>query len=94
MATRVQVEDPLTRSGQPEMEDFSGLCRVCGREIPRVGDPNSWTPSLCSERCLARVIVDFWAGFGLEARVSLRDGFARLEGIRGILPPPDPGNSF
>ena len=94
MGTRIQVEEAPTLSGQPEAEDFPGLCRVCGREVPRAGDPTSCTSSLCSEQCLARVLVAYWAGLGLEAQVSLRDGFARLEGIRGILPPRAPASSF
>ncbi len=87
MSTRVAMEDEVGIPAQPETEEFPGLCRVCGSVVPRAGDPASCTPSICSERCLARAIVEYWKSFGLEARVSLRDGFARLEGLRGILPP-------
>lgn len=87
MSTRIELEDEAGTFEQREPEDFPGLCRVCGSVVPRAGDPASCTPSICSERCLAQAIVEYWARFGLEARVSLRDGFARLEGLRGILPP-------
>ncbi len=87
MLTRTETEDDLEQSAQAETEDFAGLCRVCGGVVPRVGHHASCTPSICSEQCLAQVIMEYWARFGLEARVSLRDGFARLEGLRGILPP-------
>jgi hypothetical protein len=63
-----------------------GLCRMCGGAVPRASDPTSCTPSLCSEQCLARAIVEYWAAHGVQAEVRLRDGFARLEGLRGILP--------
>ncbi len=86
MAARIEVEDEVGISPQPVPEDFPGLCRVCGSVVPRAGDPASCTPSICSERCLARAIVEYWKTFGLEAQVSLRDGYARLEGLRGILP--------
>jgi hypothetical protein len=87
MPARIETETEVSTSAPPRLEDFPGLCRVCGSVVPRPGDPASCTPSLCSERCLARAIVAYWAGFGLVARVTLRDGFARLEGIHGILPP-------
>lgn len=87
MIPHPEVEEVLDASAQDEVEEFPGLCRVCGGVVPPAGDKGSCTPSICSERCLARVIVEYWAVFGLEARVSIRDGFARLEGIRGILPP-------
>ena len=87
MPARLAVESEGSISTQWAPEDFPGLCRVCGSVVPRAGDPASCTPSICSERCLARVIVEYWAGFGLQAQVSLRDGYARLEGLRGILPP-------
>ncbi|GEM_PF-834138 len=87
MSVRIEVEKSFGTILDPQVEDFSGLCRICGGAVPRPGDPVSCTPSLCSERCLAQAIVEYWAGFGLEAQVQLRDGFARLEGIRGILRP-------
>lgn len=88
MPTRIEAEDEVGASALPEPEEFPGLCRVCGSVVPRAGDPSSCTPSLCSERCLAQAIVQYWATFGLQAQVSLRDGYARLEGLRGILPTP------
>lgn len=87
MPARMEVEEVIGPSAEQEPEDFPGLCRVCGSVVPRAGDPSSCTPSICSERCLAQAIVQYWAALGLEARVSLRDGFARLEGLRGIFPP-------
>ena len=69
-----------------DVDEMPGLCRVCGGTIPRASDPTSCTPSLCSEQCLARVIVAYWAALGLEAQVTLQDGFARLEGLPGLLP--------
>ena len=87
MPARMATESEGSVFTQLAPEDFPGLCRVCGSVVPRSGDPASCTPSICSERCLARVIVEYWAGFGLQAQVSLRDGYARLEGLRGILPP-------
>jgi hypothetical protein len=86
MPVKVEVEDELGASTLPAPEEFPGLCRVCGSVVPRAGDPASCTPSICSERCLAQAIVRYWAGFGLQAQVSLRDGYARLEGLRGIIP--------
>jgi len=86
MFTRIELEGAIGTSTLPEPEEFPGLCRVCGCVVPRAGDPTSCTPSICSERCLAEAIVQYWAGYGLRAQVSLRDGFARLEGLRGILP--------
>ncbi len=87
MPTRIGIEDQVGTTTLPEPEEFPGLCRVCGSVVPRAGDPASCTPSICSERCLAEAIIQYWAGFGLQAQVSLRDGYARLEGLRGILPP-------
>ena len=86
MPTRIGLEDEVGATALPGPEEFPGLCRVCGSVVPRAGDPASCTPSLCSERCLAQAIVQYWAGFGLQARVSIRDGYARLEGLGGILP--------
>jgi hypothetical protein len=86
MSARIAMESEVGISAQLAPEDFPGLCRICGSVVPRAGDPASCTPSICSERCLARVIVEYWAGFGLQAQVSLREGYARLEGLRGILP--------
>ena len=86
MPTRIGLEDEVRATALPEPEEFPGLCRVCGSAVPRAGDPASCTPSICSERCLAQAIVRYWAGFGLQAQVSLRDGYARLEGLRGIIP--------
>jgi hypothetical protein len=71
-----------------EDDVFPGLCRICGGAVPRASDPTSCTPSLCSEQCLARAIVEYWAALGLAAEVSLRDGYARLEGLRGLAPRP------
>ena len=69
-----------------EDDVLPGLCRICGGSVPRASDPTSCTPSLCSEQCLARAIVEYWAAHGLAAEVSLRDGYARLEGLRGLIP--------
>jgi hypothetical protein len=63
--------------------DFPGLCRICGGTILPASDPSSCTPSLCSEECLAKALVAYWATHGVEAAVTLRDGFARLEGLTG-----------
>jgi hypothetical protein len=87
MSVRIEVEKDVSTTLDPQVEDFPGLCRICGGAVPRPGDPVSCTPSLCSERCLAQAIVEYWKALGLEAQVGLRDGFARLEGIRGILRP-------
>jgi hypothetical protein len=87
MSDRIEADSDTSTTLEAEAEDFAGLCRICGGVVPRPGDPISCTPSLCSERCLAQAIVEYWAALGLEAQVSLRDGFARLEGIRGVLPP-------
>jgi hypothetical protein len=87
MPTKFEVQEEVRPSSLPESEEFPGLCRVCGSVVPRAGDPSSCTPSICSERCLARVIVEYWARFGLDAQVSLRDGYARLESLRGIISP-------
>jgi len=69
-----------------EDDVLPGLCRICGASVPRASDPASCTPSLCSEQCLARAIVEYWSALGLAAEVSLRDGYARLEGLRGLAP--------
>ena len=71
-----------------EDDVLPGLCRICGASVPRASDPTSCTPSLCSEQCLARAIVEYWAALGLTAEVSQRDGYARLEGLRGLAPRP------
>jgi hypothetical protein len=88
--TQAGADGVLEAASELEADEFPGLCRICGGVVPRAGDQRSCTPSICSERCLARAITDYWAGLGVEARVSLRDGFARLESLRGILPP-NPG---
>ncbi len=62
---------------------FPGLCRICGGAVPPPSDPSSCTPSLCSEECLAKALVAYWAAHGMKAAVTLRDGFARLEGLAG-----------
>jgi hypothetical protein len=85
MLDRAGARDVLD-AATSEFDAMPGLCRVCGGTVPRASDPTSCTPSLCSEQCLARAIVAYWAALGLEARVSLQDGFARLEGLRGVLP--------
>ena len=72
------------RAALAEEDVLPGLCRICGGAVPRASDPASCTPSLCSERCLARAIVEYWAAFGFAAEVSLREGYARLEGFRGL----------
>ena len=75
-----------TREALPAVEDetgFPGLCRICGGTIPPPSDPSSCTQSLCSEECLAKALVAYWAGHGVKAAVTLRDGFARLEGLAG-----------
>ena len=79
---------PGSEATTPATEDdvLPGLCRICGGSVPRASDPTSCTPSLCSEQCLARAIVEYWAALGLAAEVSLRDGYARLEGLRGLIP--------
>ena len=76
-----------TREPLPAVEDetgFPGLCRICGGTIPPPSDPSSCTPSLCSEECLAKALVAYWAAHGVKAAVTLRDGFARLEGLAGV----------
>jgi hypothetical protein len=85
MLDRSDAHDML-EAAAPVADETTGLCRVCGGTIPRASDPTSCTPSLCSEPCLARAIVAYWAALGSEARVTLQDGFARLEGLRGVLP--------
>jgi DNA invertase Pin-like site-specific DNA recombinase len=87
MSLRIEADKSASTTLDPQVEDFPGLCRICGSAVPRPGDPISCTPSLCSERCLAQAIVEYWKALGFEAQVGLRDGFARLEGIRGILRP-------
>jgi len=75
-----------TREAGQAVEDetsFPGLCRICGGTVPPPSDPSSCTPSLCSEECLARALVAYWATHGVKAAVTLRDGFARLEGLAG-----------
>lgn len=68
--------------GGPALEEsFAGLCRICGGTVPPPSDANSCTPSLCSERCLARAISEYWAGYGVTAAVPLREGYARFEGF-------------
>lgn len=79
MVERTWEEAP---EGGPALEEgFAGLCRVCGGTVPPPSDLNSCTPSLCSERCLARAISDYWAGYGAKATVPLREGYARFEGF-------------
>lgn len=72
-------------SGQAVEDEtsFPGLCRICGGTVPPPSDPSSCTPSLCSEECLAKALVAYWATHGVKAAVTLRDGFARLEGLAG-----------
>jgi hypothetical protein len=77
---------PTSATAAPDLDEMPGLCRVCGRTVPRPSDPTSCTTSLCSEECLARAIVAYWAALGSQARVSLQDGFARLESLPGVLP--------
>lgn len=75
-----------TREALEAVEDetnFPGLCRICGGTVPPPSDPSSCTPSLCSEECLAKALVAYWAAHGVKAAVTLRDGFARLEGLAG-----------
>jgi hypothetical protein len=75
-----------TRGMGQAVEDetsFPGLCRICGGTVLPASDPSSCTPSLCSEECLAKALVAYWATHGAEAAVRLRDGFARLEGLTG-----------
>ena len=84
----MMMSEPATEERAQAREDednFSGLCRICGGTVPRASDPGSCTPSLCSERCLARALVAYWAALGVEATVTLRDGYARLEGLRPAL---------
>jgi len=76
-----------TRDALEAVEDetsFPGLCRICGGTVPPPSDPSSCTPSLCSEECLAKALVAYWAAHGVKAAVTLRDGFARLEGLGGV----------
>jgi hypothetical protein len=84
------LEGGRTSEAATPLEDdvLPGLCRICGASVPRASDPTSCTPSLCSEQCLARAIVEYWAAYGLQANVNLRDGFARLEGLRALKPRP------
>jgi hypothetical protein len=79
---------PFETAPLADEDILPGLCRICGASVPRASDPTSCTPSLCSEQCLARAIAEYWAAYGLKAEVSLRDGFARLEGLRGLKPRP------
>lgn len=75
-----------TQSAAQAVEDetgFPGLCRICGGAVPPPSDPSSCTPSLCSEECLAKALLAYWATRGVKAAVTLRDGFARLEGLAG-----------
>lgn len=89
MERRGAMISDLATEGQTQVredeESFPGLCRICGGTIPRASDPGSCTPSLCSERCLARALVAYWAAQGVEATVTLRDGYARLESLRPAL---------
>jgi hypothetical protein len=62
-------------------EDFRGLCRICGGTVPPSTDPSSCTATLCSEQCLAKALVAYWASQGVAAEVVLREGYARLERI-------------
>jgi hypothetical protein len=81
------IKDDTTIAGVAEStDDFSGLCRMCGGNVPPLTDPGSCTPTLCSEPCLADALVAYWAGQGFKAHVVLREGYARLEGIPGRLP--------
>lgn len=85
---RGPMSEPATEEqtqAREEEDNFSDLCRICGGTVPRASDPGSCTPSLCSERCLARALVAYWAAQGVEATVTLRDGYARLEGLRPAL---------
>ena len=86
MPELLEGQQPAETASLEGEDILPGLCRICGGSVPRASDPTSCTPSLCSEQCLARAIVAYWAALGLEARVSLQDGFARLEGLRGVLP--------
>ena len=75
-----------TREALQAVEDetsFPGLCRICGGAVPPPSDPSSCTPSLCSEQCLAKALVAYWAAHGVKAAVTLREGYARLEGFAG-----------
>jgi hypothetical protein len=65
-----------------DAEEMPGLCRICGGQVPRASDPTSCTTSLCSESCLAKAIIAYWAAQGAEAQVTLQDGYARLGGLR------------
>jgi hypothetical protein len=85
MMSKLSEAEAALATAALDLDDIPGLCRVCGRTVPRAGDPTSCTPSLCSEECLGRAIVAYWAAHGLEARVSFEGGFARLEGLRGVL---------
>jgi hypothetical protein len=90
MEQRMPVGD--TREALQVLEDethFPGLCRICGGTVPPASDPSSCTPSLCSEECLAKALVAYWAAHGVKAAVTLRDGYARLEGLAGATPSED-----
>lgn len=79
------LREDIRATGQAEEDEtsFPGLCRICGGAVPPPSDPSSCTSSLCSEECLAKALVAYWATRGVEAAVTLRDGFARLEGLTG-----------
>lgn len=79
------IEDSRAAAEAAEDETgFPGLCRICGGAVPPSSDPSSCTPSLCSEECLAKALVAYWATRGVRAAVTLRDGFARLEGLTRV----------
>ena len=73
-----------------EETSFPGLCRICGGAVPPPSDPSSCTPSLCSEECLAKALIAYWAAHGAKAAVTLREGYARLEGLAGATQNEDP----
>ncbi len=66
--------------GEPT-EHYHGLCRICGGTVPPSTDPSSCTATLCSEQCLAKALVSYWASRGVTADVVLRGGYARLERV-------------
>jgi hypothetical protein len=75
----VLAEGPL--GAGEATEDFHGLCRICGGTVPPSTDPSSCTATICSEQCLAKALVAYWASQGATADVVLRGGYARLERI-------------
>ena len=69
----------------PAVHEFPGLCRICGRPVLPPNDPNSCAETICSERCLGEALVAYWAAQGIRVTVMMREGYARLESVPGVL---------